>query len=366
MYFSGKGRRRMKIDPIVYMEWAKSRPLAKINLSRSGLPDRSFDDLNLERADLDINGEHPYGYPPLIEAIASRYRVDEKNVLPTLGASQAVFITCAVLLEPGDEVLIEKPAYEPLLAVPRFFKADIKRFERKFEDGYMVDLDHFQSLISPRTKLVVLTNLHNPSGVLLSPAALKKLALAAAEEGAMVLVDEIYLEFLDGKETAFHGADNVIIASSLTKAYGLGGLRCGWILAPSFLTEKMRRFMDHDNVEGVFIGEQISAKVFNRLDSIQAKNKPDIEKNLALVRDFIRREKKLRWVEPAHGIVCFPRIEARLDGGQLARLLQEKYETSVVPGYFFEEPKHFRLGYGVPIPVLKQGLENIRSVLQDF
>jgi len=182
----------------------------------------------------------------------------------------------------------------------------------------------------------------------------------------MVLVDEIYLEFLERKETSFCLADNVIVASSLTKAYGLGGLRCGWILAASFLTEKMRRFMDHDNVEGVFIGEQISATIFSRLDSVRAKNSPIIEKNLALVRDFIRRENKLRWVEPAHGIACFPRIEARLDGSQLARLLLERYETLVVPGHFFEEPKHFRLSYGVPRPVLEQGLENIGSVLRDF
>jgi aspartate/methionine/tyrosine aminotransferase len=356
----------MRIDPVVYMEWAKTKPKAKINLSRSGVADLSLEDLHLERTDLDINGEHPYGYPPLLEAIASRYMVDEKNVLPTLGASQAVFFVCATLLEPGDEVIVEKPAYEQLLAGPRFFRADIKRFERAFEDGYMIDPDHFRSLLSPRTKLVILTNLHNPSGVLLPPAAIKKLALIAGEEGAMVFVDEIYLEFLEGGQTSFHLADNMIIASSLTKAYGLGGLRCGWILAPSFLSEKMRRLMDHDHVESVFIGEQISAKAFGRLDSIRAENNRVIEKNLALVRDFFRRENRLRWVAPAHGIACFPRIEARLDGTQLARMLLEKYETLVVPGHFFEESRHFRLGYGVPTPVLEQGLENIRSVLKEF
>ena len=358
----------MQIDPVVYMEWAKTRSKAKINLSRSGLADCSFKDLNLDKKSLEINGEHPYGYPPLIEAIASRYGVDHKNVVTTNGASQAVFLTCAAILEPGDEVLLEKPAYEPLLAVPRFFKANIRRFERKFEDDYSVDLDHFQSVLSPRTKLVILTNLHNPSGALLSRTAIKELATAAGEEGAVVFVDEIYLEFLEGKgeATSFHLADNMIVASSLTKVYGLGGLRCGWILAPSFLAEKMKRFIDYVNVEGVFIGEQISAKVFAGLDSLRAKSRPVIEKNVTIVREFIREEKKLRWVEPAHGIICFPRIVARLDGSQLARELREKYETSVVPGHFFEEPRHFRLGFGVPTEILVQGLENIRKVLEDY
>jgi aspartate/methionine/tyrosine aminotransferase len=358
----------MQFDPIAYMEWAKTRSRARINLTRSGLADRSLSDLDLDRKDLEISGENPYGFPPLIRAIASRYGVNENNVVTVNGASQAVFFICAALLEPGDEVLIEKPAYEPLLAVPRFFKAEIKRVERRFEDGYAIDPDQFHSVLSPRTKLVILTNLHNPSGALISPEAMTNLASAAAEEGAVILVDEIYLEFLASKKeaTGFHLADNIIVASSLTKVYGLGGLRCGWVLAPSYLTEKMRRLMDYVHVEGVFIAEQISAKVFALLDSQRAKNKPAIEKNLSLVRDFIAGEKKLRWVEPAHGIVCFPRIEARLDGTQLARLLREKYETSVVPGHFFEEPRHFRLGFGVPASVLEKGLENIRKVLEDY
>ncbi len=93
---------------------------------------------------------------------------------------------------------------------------------------------------------------------------------------------------------------------------------------------------------------------------------PVFEKNLVLLRDFMQGENRLSWVEPDGGIACFPRIEARLEGGQLSRLLLEKYETQVVPGHFFEEPKHFRLGFGVSTPVLEQGLRNIRSVLKDF
>ena len=356
----------MQIDPVVYMEWAKTKPKAKINLSQSGVADLSLNDLGLVTADLDINGEQAYGFPPLIEAIASAYGVEEKNVLPTLGASQAILFSCAAVIEPGDEVVVEKPAYEQLLAVPRFFRANIKRLERRFRDGYAVDLDYFRSVLTPRTKLVILTDLHNPSGVRLPAATLKELASAAAEEGAMVLVDEIYLEFVNPHRSSFHLADNMIVASSLTKAYGVGGLRCGWILAPSFLTEKMRNFLDHDNVVGVFIGEQISAKVFSQLNSLRAKTAPVFEKNLTLLRDFMRGENKLSWVEPDGGIASFPRIEAHLESGQLSRLLLERYDTQVVPGHFFEEPKHFRLGFGVPTSVLEEGLWNIRSVLKDF
>jgi aspartate/methionine/tyrosine aminotransferase len=358
----------MRIDPITYMEWAKNRPEARINLSLSGWADLSWKDLALGRKSLDINGEHPYGYAPLVEALVSRYDVSEDSVVTTNGASQAVFFTCAALIEPGDEVLVEKPAYEPLLAVPRFFRARIRRLERRFEEGYAIDPDTLRAAISPRTKLVILTNLHNPSGALLSRRAVKELALAAAARGVMILVDEIYLEFAEGKKgtTSFSLSENIIVASSLTKVYGLGGLRCGWLLAPAPLAAKVKRLLDYVSVEGVFIGEQISARVFSRLDAIRVRNAPMIKRNLGVVRDFVRGEERLRWVEPAHGIICFPRIEASLDGDELLRLLLEKYGTSVVPGRFFEARKHFRLGFGLSTPWLKRGLRNIGKALEAY
>jgi aspartate/methionine/tyrosine aminotransferase len=358
----------MQLDSVRYMEWAKLQAQAKINLTRSGLSDRSLADLGIDRKDLEINGEHPYGYPLLIEAVAARYRVEERNVLPINGASQGIFFAAAALLEPGDEVLVEQPAYEPLLAVPRFFRADVKRFVRRFEDGYAVDLERFRASLTARTKLVVLTNLHNPSGVFLDVRTLRELAAAASEKGAMVLLDEIYLEFLEGSGlgTSFHLAGNLVVTSSLTKVHGLGGLRCGWVLAPESLVERMRRLMDLVSVEGVYIGEQVSAQAFSQLDSLRALSRPFIESNFALVKDFISAEKKLSWVAPAAGIVAFPRIEAGLDGARLARILRDEYDTSIVPGHFFEEPDHFRLGFGVPAEVLEQGLDNIRKALEPY
>jgi aspartate/methionine/tyrosine aminotransferase len=359
----------MHLDPVHYMEWAKLHAQTRINLSRSGLADRRLADLGIDRRDLEINGEHPYGYPPLITAIAARYRVEERNILPVNGASQGVFFAAAALLEPGDEALVEQPAYEPLLAVPRFFRADVRRFARRFEDGYDIDLDRFRSALTPRTKLVVLTNLHNPSGAFLEDRTLQDLAAAASEMGATIFVDEIYLDFLEGKEeavTSFHLAENLVVTSSLTKVYGLGGLRCGWILAPEALIGRMRRLMDLASVEGVYIGEQVSALAFSRLDSLRAQSRPLIKDNLGLVREFIDAEKKLSWIPPAGGIVGFPRIEAGLDGAGLARILGEDYDTSIVPGHFFEEPKHFRLGFGVPAEELKRGLENIHRALERY
>ena len=357
----------MKFGAIKYMEWAKTEPgKAGINLGRSGFPAFPIKDLNLNFSELEISGEHSFGYPPLLKALSRHLGVKEESVLTTFGASQAVFYVCAALLAKGDEVLIEKPAYEPLLAVPAALEAKINRLERGFDSRYQLDPDRFEAALTKRTRLVILTNPHNPSGVLSEPSRLRELVAIAEKRGVMVLIDEIYLEFQEEKDrqTAFSLGPNVVIASSLTKVFGLAGLRCGWLLAPVSLVRKIHQLRDHINVEEVFIGEQISAQLIPHLDVLRKKIRPFVEQNRSLVKNFVEGEEKLSWVEPDPGLICFPRIETGLDGDQFIQHLLGEYDTVVVPGRFFEEPRHFRLGYGIPSQLLSRGLDNIREALR--
>lgn len=358
----------MRIEPVAYMEWAKLHPKKGINLSRSGIADRSLAELGLDTSSLKLTGASAYGYPELVSLLSERYGVPESSVFTTLGASQAVFMVCAALLDTGDNVLVEKPAYEQLVAVPRLLGANVVRLERRYEDGYAIDLDRYRRALAVRPRLVVLTNLHNPSGVRLSPDALRQVCTAAAEAGAKVFIDEIYLDYSDSGRpwTAFDLGDNVITASSLTKVYGLGGLRCGWVFAPVPIIAALRRLVDHLNVEGVFIGEQLAAAAFSRLDAWAVENRPRLKRNFSLVRDFMRNEEKLSWVEPEAGIIAFPRIESAVDGTRLAEFLEARFDTTVVPGRFFDEPRHFRLGFGGPADQLAEGLDNIRRALAEL
>ncbi|MEE9389722.1 MAG: pyridoxal phosphate-dependent aminotransferase, partial [Candidatus Aminicenantaceae bacterium] len=212
----------MRFETIRFIEWMKTKGQTKVNLCRSSVRNFPLKDLDVKREELGIYGPNDYGYLPLLEAIASRYKVKEENVVTAVGSSHAIFLVCAALIERGDEVLIETPVYEPLLAVPKAFDAVTSRFERRYDDGYQVDLESFSSLLSPKTKLVILTNLHNPSGALLSRRDLKDLVGISHKIGAWVLVDEIYLEFLEGmeSETSFSLEENIIVISSLTKVFG--------------------------------------------------------------------------------------------------------------------------------------------------
>jgi hypothetical protein len=356
----------MNVRSVAYMEWAKARPAAAVNLSLSGLAGLALADLGIDWGEIALNGEHPYGYPPLLEAIAARHRTDVRNVCPTLGASQGVFSVCAALVGPGDAVLAEKPAYEPLLAVPRLLGAEVRRFERSLENGYRVDPDEFRSVLGAGTKLVLMTNPHNPSGVALGREEIRALAVIAGERGATLLVDEVYLEFLEGESagTSFGAAPNIAVTSSLTKVFGLSGLRCGWVLAPVGLASALRKLMDHMFAEPVFIGEQVASKLFARLDRMKAASKPLVEANFRTVREFMGKEDALEWAEPSPGIIAFPRLRGAGDAGELVRRLLEEHGTCVVPGRFFEEPRSFRLGFGVPKGELERGLESLGAVLE--
>jgi len=357
----------MAVRPIAYLEWAKLQSQARINLSRSGVPDLSLRNLplTLDLTDLEISGRNPYGYPPLLEAIAERYGVEPQNVVLTQGASQAIFIIGAALIEPGDKVIVEKPAYEPLLAVPGFFKAEILRLERRFENRFEIDPDDLRRLLGSGAKLVIITNLHNPSGVWLSREKMEMLAREAERFGAYLFVDEIYLEFMnqEAAQTCFGLSDRVMVASSLTKVYGLGGLRCGWILAPKEVVPSLRSLTDYLVVEGAFISERLASLIFPYLDRLREKNRSWIEENRKLLRLFMARQERLSWVEPDGGVVCFPRLKDGRSGDEFSRFLKEKAEISVVPGSFFEAENHFRLGYAVQPEILTSALEKINSLL---
>lgn len=355
----------MRFGTIKYIEWFKTKSRVEIDLCSSSVVQLKRKGLDIAWDDLEVSGENFYGYPPLIEAIAERYGVNGENVVSTIGTSHALFLVCVALVERGDVVLIESPVYEPLLAVPKAFDAQVKRLDRRFEQDYGFSLEEFQSALTPETKFVLLTNLHNPSGVLFSRSFLSDVVQSAKEKGIPIVIDEIYLEFMDDEPTAFHFADNVIIISSLTKVFGLGHLRCGWVLAQPELAKRIRRIIDYINVEGTYIGERIAYQMFGHLDKIKKNNRELVNRNKALIGDLISQEPCLNWVEPTDGVVCFPRIESGLTGNELAMRLRANHDTAIVPGSFFEQPQHFRIGFGGDSNVLAKGLANIRKVLNE-
>lgn len=350
------------------MHWAKTRPPAKYDLALSGVLNLPFAEFQVALDDLELHGANAYGYRPLLEALASHCRVPAESVVTVSGGtSMANHLAMAAVLDHGDEVLIEEPTYEPLLAIADFLGATIKRFPRPFRDGFRVDLEALAHQITSRTRLIVLTNMHNPSSVLVDKETLKEMGTLARKVGARVLVDEVYLEalFEDGPGSSVHLGPEFIATSSLTKGYGLSGLRCGWILAEPELAQAAWRLKDIFDGVGPHPTERLSVMALEQLPQIAARAKRILGSNRASLNQFLDTRNDLEAVRTDSGTTSFPLLrQGSVEA--LGSLLHEKYETAVVPGRFFEMAQHFRIGICCPPETFKSGLEKLGTALDNL
>lgn len=349
-----------------YMHWAKTSSTARFNLATSGIPNLSIRDLRVSLDDLEIT-DGGYGYAPLMERIGARYGVDKNSIVTAAGTTFANHLAMAALIKPGDEVVFESPAYEPMLATVRYLGADVKRFTRRFEDDFVVAPEEVEKSVSSRTRLIVVTNLHNPTGVLTDDQTLKEIGEIARRVGARVLVDEVYIEtlFEQSPRTSFHLGHEFVVTSSLTKAFGLSGLRCGWIFAEPELAHRMWLLNDLFASTPVHAGERLSVVALDQVAELGERAKALLDRNRNLLNAFLDTRQDLETVRPEFGTVMFPRVRSGT-ADHLCRLLREKYETTVVPGAFFELPAHFRVGITVDTNTLEAGLERLGKALDEI
>jgi aspartate/methionine/tyrosine aminotransferase len=353
-----------------YMEWAKNRPAAKYDLAGSNILACSIADLPGAADTLGFQGRNDDGYGPLLEAIARRYAVSSERVTTAQGTSGANFLVCAALLEPGDEVLVETPGYDPLFAAPQLIGARVNYFGRDFAEGFAVDPERVRHALTARTRLIVLTSPHNPSGVIASREALEEIGRIANANDAHVLVDEVYLDAssaalpagVERAGTCAHLGGAFICTSSLTKSYGLSGLRCGWVISSPEVARRIRRARDVVDGTGSIVAERLAVLAFEHIDRLLERATDILETNGAIARAFLRSRAELDCVA-ASGTVVFPRLRDVADSSAFAERLLFEHHTAVVPGRFFQSPEHFRVGIGGQTDTLRAGLDAIAAAL---
>jgi aspartate/methionine/tyrosine aminotransferase len=350
-----------------YMHWSKTQSRARFNLATSGVAPFPLRELPVHLETLEINGlnDSGYGYPPLQKAVATHHGVDPDCVVESAGTSMANHLAMAAILEPGDEVLIEHPAYGPILDVARYLQANVKRFLRIKEIGWAVDPQAILDCITPKTRLIVMTNLHNPTSALTPDSVLREVGDIARSVGALVLVDEVYLDAVYQRtpRTSFHLGPEFVVTSSLTKVYGVSGLRCGWILARPDLAWKMRRLNDLYSATPVYPGILLAVAAFKHLDQLREKARRIVDADRKLLRDFLVQQSVLTAIWTDWGTTSFVQL---LDGNtdEFLERLRTKFDTSAVPGRFFEMPDYFRIGMGMNTEMFAEGLDRIAAALE--
>jgi aspartate/methionine/tyrosine aminotransferase len=350
-----------------YLEWARSQGNIKYSLALSGVPPVDVKLLSPSVDDFTMSADNEYGWGPLLERIAARYGVTPGNVVLAHGTSMANHLACAALVEAGDHVVIERPVYDPLVAVPRYLGCDVDFFERSAETGYALDVARVDAALTSKTRLVILSNLHNPTGAAVNRAELTALARLAESRDFRVLVDEVYLEWIygTGKDAEIRSAINIsprfVTTRSLTKVFGLAALRAGWVLAEAGLATRMRR------LNGLFASsmshpaERLAARTFEHAKTLLEAQRKRVARNRLAAIKFVESQPKLSWLPPEAGTVGF----VRLEGGNVDALVERllAMDSLVTPGRFFGADDHFRIGFGMDAGHLNEGLKRLGAVL---
>lgn len=349
----------------VYLEWSKAHGKVKYNLASSGVVPCDVRVLSPSKTDFTMIADNEYGWQPLLDRIAKRYDVDIDRVVLAHGTSMANHLACAALLEPGDEVLVESPAYDPLRVVPQYLQCEVRDVERRAEDGYRLDIDLIERAITPHTRLVIISNLHNPTGALTTRAELERLAALADTHNFHVLADEVYLEWLHGvsgePRSAISVSPRFVTTRSLTKVFGLAALRAGWILAEPALATRMRRLNGLFTASMSHPAERLAARAMEHAGVLLESQRKRVDSNRKLVTDFVEGQPKLSWVRPEAGTVGWVRLSDGSVEALVDRLLED--DALVAPGHFFGVKDHFRIGFGMDAAVLEEGLRRLGSAL---
>jgi len=344
------------------MPWAKLRSHAKFNLATSGVAHTKLRDLPITLDDLEISGPSFYGFAPLQQALADHCGVSPDRIVAAGGTSMANYLVLAATLKPGDEILLEHPAYELITAAAKYIGAEIRSFPR-IHPSFTLDPQEIAKHVTPRTKLIAVTNLHNPSSALADEQTIR----AIGEIGPRVLVDEVYLDaaFEQSPKSAALLGDQFMVTSSLTKVYGLSGLRCGWIVAEPKLAQSMWRLNDLFGVIPAHLAERASVIALRHLPAILKQVRARLDRNRAVLHRFFDSRAELDVARQPFGTIAFPKL-TRGTVAQMCAIAREKYETTVVPGDHFEMPDHFRIGIGGETDMLEEGLRRLGLALDEM
>ncbi len=341
----------------------------RYNLSESGVHPLKLSEL-LESDDCSALKDELLGYSQTNGTIALRETVsnlypgsDEDNVVVTNGTAEANFVSILNLIESGDEVALMLPNYMQIWGWTRSLGAKVTPFWLREDDGWTPDLDELERLVSDKTRLIAICNPNNPTGAILSESEMRRICEIAGKHGAWLLADEVYQGAeLDGETTpTFYGwYDKLLVTSGLSKAYGLPGLRIGWIVGPSEKIEELWSCKDYTSIAPGTLSDRLAriALAPTRRAAILERTRTILRTQLPLIQNWVsQHDSFLEMVPPRAGAFAVIRYGLDVNSTELIYRLKDEKSVLLVPGDQFEIDRHIRVGYGEEPDIVRKGLE---------
>ncbi len=345
------------------LRWLIDNSDVEYNLASSSMEKKHLgdicgleDDIGLD-VDFDVN-------QTLTKRVGSLYPT-KTHTLVTSGAQSANSLICCMLRR--GSITVEIPTYQPLYTSPDVQGMEVLELKRTYEKGWKIDVDDIESCFNQNTKALLITNPHNPSGVYMSNEELKPIQQFLEDKGAYLIIDEIYRDFIEESEPATELGDNVLVTTSLSKVYGLGGLRLGWITSKNKeIIEELAGIKDQLHPFNSTLSEIVALRALEMRDTLLSRARKRAETNLSMVKGWIGAQDSIEWIEPSLGIISFPKLK-NMDGTKFAKNAY-KEGVLVAPGEYFspsgEFKDHIRLTFRVEPTSLAKGLQVLSSVVK--
>lgn len=370
----------MKIKKLLMEDWLADHQFVQYNLAESGFHDFSLGELlahcdenpsNLEN--ISLMNPDTRGSIGLRREISNCYRTAEiENILVTVGVTEALFTFFNTVIEPGDEVIVEFPEFQTLYELPAALGGEIKFLYLAKENGFIPEPGKIRELITPKTKLIIINNPHNPSGSVLDDGAIREIGNIAGENNIYLLFDEHYkfLPLTAGTEQLTSGFDicsgvhnKIAAVGSITKCFGLNGLRVGWLLAAPDIIEACREFKHYLSHVTPPVCDYLAEMALKNKEKLILYVKSSILKNLELLNHFMKKQRhRFEYLEPKGGLVCFPKLKDQADATRFCRDLLKKHQVSLLPGESFGMDQYFRMNFGIHTDKFAAALQRIEEL----
>ena len=351
----------MQIRPFrIEQYFGKYEFTAKYLLSSSDAESRTIGELlDLEPGSQEGLLKHWCGYtespggPALREVISGMYRgIRPDDVLVLAATEEGIFILYHALLSPGDHVIVETPCYESALEIARSAGARVSEWRRSFEKGWAHNLAALEELIQPSTKIIYINTPHNPTGLVMPRSVFEQVSKLAASRGILLFCDEVYRELEHDPANRLPAAceiyERAVSLGSMSKSYGLPGLRLGWLVSKD--AEVLRRCLEfkyYTTICSSAPSEFLSALALSHREVLLRRNREIVLRNLPVLDAFFRERSHLfEWVKPNSSPIGFVRYKPQRDVGSFCEEVVGKAGVLLLPGTVYDEPRHIRFGYG--------------------
>jgi len=369
--------RLMETAPALLERWMREYYFTTdIDIGSSGVESFSMAELRkllrITPDELDrivFNDSHTIGNPELRAALARRFGGgDPGRVMATQGSSEAIFLTMNAMLRTGDEVVVMDPSYQQLFAMAESLGCRLKHWPLRDERAFAPDIEELEGLISSHTRMIVVNFPHNPTGVTISREDQARLIEMAARVGAYLIWDGAFAELTYDEPPLPDPSlyyERAISFGTLSKAYGLPGLRVGWCFASPDILSRFAHLRDYTILHLSPLVEFIAQRAIENAEMLLDIRLQQARANRRILADWVEeQDEAVSWVSPRGGVCAFLRLNEVTDVEALCRHLADVYNTLLVPGICFNRPRHVRLGFGCSTPRLEAGLSNLSILLK--